>query len=250
MEKFSKEVCNELKYYVYRLVDPRNGETFYIGKGINNRVFAHAKCALASYKDINFDSEVDDEQNVKYETIRSINDAGLEPIVIIHRYGLSERDAFLIESVLIDSYSLKIDLTNKIKGFGSFEPINAITLENNLSIKEFIDDKSNPKYIIIKVKDYWLNRNNNDRYETTRGNWRIDPNKANRYPYVLSVTNGIVRAVYKIDVNGWVRCSAPSKRSYFTGVEVKDNVAKIFLNKKIPSRFRIKGKASPVLYCE
>ena len=42
LNKFSPEVCAELKYYVYRLVDPRNGQTFYVGKGKNNRVFAHA----------------------------------------------------------------------------------------------------------------------------------------------------------------------------------------------------------------
>lgn len=28
LNKFSPEVCAELKYYVYRLVDPRNGQTF------------------------------------------------------------------------------------------------------------------------------------------------------------------------------------------------------------------------------
>lgn len=38
LNKFSPEVCDELKYYVYRLVDPRNGQTFYVGKGKNNRV--------------------------------------------------------------------------------------------------------------------------------------------------------------------------------------------------------------------
>ena len=36
--KFSDTVCRELGNYVYRLVDPRNGETFYVGKGVNNRV--------------------------------------------------------------------------------------------------------------------------------------------------------------------------------------------------------------------
>ena len=39
---FSQEVSDKLKYYVYRLIDPRNGDTFYVGKGKGNRVFAHA----------------------------------------------------------------------------------------------------------------------------------------------------------------------------------------------------------------
>ncbi|AHI27618.1 hypothetical protein H845_3717 (plasmid) [Komagataeibacter xylinus E25] len=39
---FSDDVSEQIGYYVYRLVDPRNGETFYVGKGKGNRVFQHA----------------------------------------------------------------------------------------------------------------------------------------------------------------------------------------------------------------
>ena len=41
---FPIAVASKLKTYVYRLIDPRNGETFYVGKGKGNRVFAHV-CA-------------------------------------------------------------------------------------------------------------------------------------------------------------------------------------------------------------
>ena len=40
---FSPEVSDKLEYYVYRLIDPRNGDTFYVGKGKGNRVFDHVK---------------------------------------------------------------------------------------------------------------------------------------------------------------------------------------------------------------
>lgn len=43
IDHFPQEVIEKLKWYVYRLVDPRNGETFYVGKGKNNRVFNHVK---------------------------------------------------------------------------------------------------------------------------------------------------------------------------------------------------------------
>ena len=33
LTSFTPEVAEKLKTYVYRLIDPRNGETFYVGKG-------------------------------------------------------------------------------------------------------------------------------------------------------------------------------------------------------------------------
>ena len=156
IKEFSPEVCREIGYYVYRLVDPRNGQTFYVRKGKNNRVFAHAKCALKDYADVDYNPEEDDDESLKYRTIRKIKYAGLEVIYIIERYHLSERDAFLIESVLIDTYSIKRELTNKIKGYESTESVNALTLETLFNISEYEYSPDNPQYVIIKVKDYWL----------------------------------------------------------------------------------------------
>ena len=41
--QFSDAVSQKLGNYVYRLIDPRNGEAFYVGKGKGNRVFAHVR---------------------------------------------------------------------------------------------------------------------------------------------------------------------------------------------------------------
>ncbi|SMH47677.1 MULTISPECIES: hypothetical protein [Cyanophyceae] len=38
LKKFSSEVIDQLNNYVYRLIDPRNGETFYVGRGVGNRL--------------------------------------------------------------------------------------------------------------------------------------------------------------------------------------------------------------------
>lgn len=242
---FSPEVCEELGYYVYRLVDPRNGQTFYVGKGKNDRVFAHAKCELARRDDVDYDPEVDDESNLKYKTIREIKEAGLDVIYIIQKHGLSSRDAFVVESALIDAYSIK-QLTNKIKGFNTSEPTNAITLQRDLAAEEYVDNPNNPKYIIIKVKDFWLNQRE-DRYECTRYAWRVNREKAKKYPYVLSVTRGIVREVYKVEE--W-RESDIAGRSEFIGHIAEDEVRNLFINKKIPEEYRKKGMASSCLYCK
>ena len=42
-DSFPADVASWLKTYVYRLIDPRTGETFYVGKGQGNRVFSHIR---------------------------------------------------------------------------------------------------------------------------------------------------------------------------------------------------------------
>ncbi len=37
IDSFPPEVAERLQYYVYRLIDPRNGETFYVGTVANSR---------------------------------------------------------------------------------------------------------------------------------------------------------------------------------------------------------------------
>jgi len=62
-------VASRLKTYVYRLIDPRNGETFYVGKGRGDRVFAH----IRAEKDLE-----DDELGNKLRRIRDVRLAGME----------------------------------------------------------------------------------------------------------------------------------------------------------------------------
>jgi uncharacterized protein len=96
-----------LGWYVYRLIDPRNGETFYVGKGRGNRVFVHVHAADGL--------EGDDLEN-KVKRIRQIQNAGLEVAHVIHRHGLDERSAFEVEAALIDAYP---GLTNVAGGSGA-----------------------------------------------------------------------------------------------------------------------------------
>ncbi len=43
MFRFTSKVADQLKYYVYLYIDPRDSKTFYIGKGTGNRAFTHLK---------------------------------------------------------------------------------------------------------------------------------------------------------------------------------------------------------------
>ena len=89
--EFKQTVIEALQYYVYCLVDPRDNKIFYVGKGYGNRVFNHAADSLNE----NLDS-------LKLNTIRDICKEGLEVGYYIIRHGLSENEAYIVESALID----------------------------------------------------------------------------------------------------------------------------------------------------
>jgi hypothetical protein len=89
------------------LIDPRNGETFYVGKGKGNRVFAHSRAAE------NLDG---DSLDNKLKRIREIRLADLDVVPVIHRHGMDEKTALEVEAALIDAYP---GLTNIAGGTGS-----------------------------------------------------------------------------------------------------------------------------------
>ena len=129
IEEFPPEVIKEIKYYVYRLIDPRSGETFYVGKGKGNRVFQHMKGALHI-------SDAD-EASEKIQTIREIVSAGLEVIHVIHRHGMEEQTAIEVEAAVLDSYPYT---TNIMGGSGSndFGPMNALEIINKYAAEEAV----------------------------------------------------------------------------------------------------------------
>ncbi|HEV3003344.1 MAG TPA: hypothetical protein VGX78_02740, partial [Pirellulales bacterium] len=105
-DSFPAGVASKLKFYVYRLIDPRNGETFYVGKGKGNRVFSHIRAEQ------NLEGDVLDN---KIKRIHEIRVAGFGVAHVIHRHGMDETTAFEVEAALIDAYP---GLTNIVGGTG------------------------------------------------------------------------------------------------------------------------------------
>jgi len=248
--EFSSEVCEKLRFYVYRLVNPINGRTFYVGKGKGNRVFQHANAVDPNtFYEENKDFELTEENNdpAKIRTIARIKNKGLEVIHIIQRWGMDEKTAFEVESAFIDYFELE-HLTNAVKGHNNDRGMRwADELEKEFTAKPLEDYPKCPKFILIKINDYSIGLKDGDIYEAVRASWKINPDIANQYPYVLAVRHGIIVGVYQIDENGWKR-TEDGKRAYFTGKEAAMEIQNIFFNKKIPPRF-IKNQ-NPVSYCD
>lgn len=258
IEGWSPEVASKLKHYVYRLVDPRNGETFYVGEGCGNRVFQHASAVdMSFYQDKSLLTEQDkqsesDDDPAKIKRIIDIKSRGLNVIHIIQRWGMDAKTAFEVEAAFIDYFGLG-KLTNKIKGHDDERGMRyADELEQEFVAEPFPDYPACPRFILIKINDYNINLNggfyNGGIYKTVRGYWKIKPSRANDYPYVLAVRYGIVIGVYKVNEDGWKPAGGDSKRAYFDGVEAPEDIKKIFLGKKIPKRFRL--RQNPASYCD
>lgn len=203
--EFKQSVKEALAYYVYALVDPRDNKIFYIGKGKGNRVFQHAEASV-----------VDKTNDLKLETIRSIKLAGKDVVYYIIRHNLDEREAFLVESALIDMLTyLKFNhdnqLTNLIaghhqwdEGIKSIDEINAIYDCSKINVKDgdnILLVNLNQSYNQAKAKGVYKRF---DIYESTRKYWLISNNKASDIDYVLGVYKGIVRCVIKVSSHKFV----------------------------------------------
>ena len=251
LQCFSPEVCEQIKYYVYRLIDPRNGQTFYVGKGKGNRVFAHVNGALKDFNGENFENKDEDSDSPKIQTIREIEQAGLKVIHLIQCWGLEEKEAFIVESALMDCYS---GLTNIQSGHYSDHGVtNAYTLQRELSIETYIEPED-LDYILIKTsysKIEYCQECNSEKtteeciYEATRSAWKLSFSKVKNYKYVLGVINGIVKGVYEVDE--WKK-NEERQRVEFEGHDAPEHIKKYFINKRIPDKYVKKGSANPALY--
>ena len=245
INKFPKEIHEQLGYYIYRLIDPRDGSTFYVGKGYGDRVFNHINDALEYEGD-------EDEASAKIKTLRQIRNTGLEPLHIIHRHNLTEEQAFLTEAVVIDMIP---GLSNEVGGHGSnqYGPANSQELINRYKIDEMVIHNGH-RIIAINV-----NRSIEDRefYDAVRCAWRISLERAQKADYIFAMKEGICREVFIADE--WMPATqenfpgilneSVAGRYGFTGRKAPDEIRQLYVNKRMPEEMqRRKGMASPILY--
>ncbi len=239
MNQFPSEVIEEIKYYVYRLIDPRNGETFYVGKGKGNRVFEHVKGAIDS----------DDSTETKISTIREIIAAGLEVIHVIHRHGMSKDSSLEVEAALIDAYP---GTTNILSGYGSndFGPMHAKEIIDKYAAKE--------AEIRHKVLMITINKSVTEKslYNATRFAWKLSKKKIKEVEFVFAVVQGIIVDVFQPE--DWrpalavnfpeINTEDRPNRIGFVGKRANQHILDFYLRKRVPSEYRKRGASNPVKY--
>ena len=235
-DRFSKEIQEKLGHYVYRLIDPRNGQTFYVGKGQGNRVFEHVKAALKT--------DESSEEDLRLETIRQIKRKNLAPIHVIHRHNMSKNVALEVEAALIEAYP---GLTNQISGQGSNDYGTAHVDE---LIERYAAEtiKYDPSHNIMLIKTKWSTvEKRGGIYQAVRARWKINLLRAKRAHYILAIIDGICRGVFKPEK--WKPSSPPEDKRYeFDGDEAKKEIRERYVNKRLPDNDCRKGMAAPVLY--
>lgn len=231
--EFSTAVIEKIGSYVYYLQDPINKEIFYIGKGIGNRVFEHVACS----SNLNLISD-------KLERIRGIESKGLKVIHMIIRHGLTDYEARLIESVLIDFVG-KNNLTNQVKGYHSND-YGVKTTDELILMYDAKPCLITDKAIIININRLFKQTmTENELYEATRG-WWVLGNRKNNALYAIGSFNGLVREVYKI-LDWESRYFGNKQRWSFTGEVAESSIRNKYLNSSLEN-YIIKGAQNPIKY--
>jgi len=249
---FDTKVIEQLKSYVYLLIDPSTDEPFYVGKGTGNRVFDHVKCAL----------EEVEERNYKYEEIRRIKADGNDIKHLIVRHGLTEKVALEIESSLIDTFKFIPKFKHYIRGNiqggvnsiekGLMTSDEIIRLYNAEPLLEIGDH-----CVIINInKTYKRGSGESAIYNATKEIWNIKKSRRDKIKYVLSEYRGLIVEVF--EVSKWYakeRGYNPGAKKYgqtymgygFEGVVAEPDIRNKYVNKTI-APFKKRGFASVLIF--
>lgn len=238
IESFPAEVVRTLKTYVYRLIDPRNGETFYVGKGQGDRVFSH----------IRGEQKLEgDELDNKLKRVREIRLAGFEVAHVIHRHGMDDKTAFEVEAALVDAYP---GLTNIVAGVG-------VNDFGAMHAKEIIRRYSaDPAVFRHKALLISVNRSASETslYDATRYAWKISESKAKQAEVILATLQGLIVGAFIAD--NWLLATGanfPGRedvpgRLGFVGREAPADIKELYVGKRVPDEYRKRGAANPIKY--
>jgi len=235
---FSPQITEKLKYYVYRLIDPRNGETFYVGKGLGNRVFQHCADELASEAD---------ELKDKLKRIREIKLAQFDVEHVIHRHGMDSDTAFEVEGALIDAYP---GLTNQADGNGNQD---RGVMHSRQIIAQYTAAEAQFQHraLLINVN---LTATTLGLYDATRHAWKIDPVKARKAEVILATRFGLIVGAFIADQ--WLEATKENFPGFperpgrwgFCGREAPRHFSELYVGKRVPEEMRKKGSANPIRY--
>lgn len=206
---FGPDALLELGTYVYALVDPRDHEVFYVGKGVEHRWLSHIKSA---------DGATEDDPGLKLSRIREIHSAGMAVGVhFLRRQIPSDKLALELEALAIDVLVLgnKLDstkygaLTNKVLGHEAIgKRYMSLAEAAHTFIAEEIGEVIEPVIMLNLARTWTPEMSPEELWEFTRNAWQVGSRREGA-KFAFAVSFGVVRAVYQIA--GWRERCEPDR---------------------------------------
>lgn len=243
---FSPAVVSKVGIYVYLYRDPRDGKIFYVGKGKGQRAFQHL---------------TDEKDGAKYNKIREIRNARLEPKIEILAHGLKDDEmALKIEAAMIDLIGVE-QLANEVRGYQAIS-------HGKMAVDELIALYDAPKkeiedrgILLIRINQlYRHGMSPVELYEVTRGVWKTGA-KRNLVRHVMALYQGVVKEVYEVkrwEPANWMayrfrveelkaREKQYAGRWQFEGSVAREPIRGKYLGKNV-SKYLAKGGQNPIQY--
>ena len=259
--QFSELALQQLQgFYVYALIDPRNDQIFYIGKGTGNRVFAHEAESGKSPRS----------EKAKLQRIQEIESTGHDVKRLTLNWGLTEEEAFAAEATLINlmNYISPEALTNAVAGHHVHESLTVEDFELRYGAEHLKPEDIRHNILCIKInRRYHRDITPKELYDAVRGIWQASMNtiRQKHIEYVFGVYNQLIVAVYKPDEWHYVheQLDAPHlneldadalekarNRIYFTCVDYEqmDENQQFYLHKSIADLKVNQPAQNPITY--
>lgn len=228
---------NELKllrpFYVYAYYDPDDDAIpFYIGKGNEQRAFAHLNDCLKKRgeKIAQCDIALEDGDELESEKIQKINeilDRNKKPRIDILARQLDEATAFAIEMAMIDCFTQKF-LTN-IQSGKEAEKCGRLTLDelqrlsNATPLTEGETQELAGKTLLLNVnkafrefqkghKHEHISPSYDEVYKMTWRAWRLNENRLKNIEKVCAVYIGQIIEIFDVSKELWAQDKEDPKR--------------------------------------
>ncbi|MBK7221368.1 MAG: hypothetical protein IPH94_08585 [Saprospiraceae bacterium] len=240
MNKFSKIVANELKYYVYLYLHPTTREVFYVGKGKGDRVFNHLH---------------EESESEKVRLIQELKSVGLNPEIEILIHGIEdELTALRIEAAVIDLLGVH-KLTNQQSGWKS-ATYGRMTIQQLIATYAKVPTSIEEPCVLIRISQLFrYSMSEIELYDYTRGYWKLNRERAAAAQYAFAVYEGIIQEVYSI--LQWVEAGSTLNtrtdhypvhgRFEFVGNLAPNEIRNKYKYKSVEHFFQ-KGNINPILY--
>lgn len=247
-EKITKALSGSYKnsdgrhdeYYVYMLCEKKTKTPFYIGKGINSRIYAHEDEASKLEKQIEEDIKCEIKANwdnlpkeqlnsmilnkMKSEKLKEISNRikkkDFEAVII--KYGLTQNEAYMAESALINMHNYtrkEAPLTNIVNGhMSNREKFNRARKTVALNLTDFdrecaIEEVKSPlstklKVAFIKINAFYPYCKDEQDIETaiynaTQGFWRIAEDRLCKIEYIFALYQSQIVGIYPVNKSCW-----------------------------------------------